>query len=224
MGELGALLMVLSPLAGAYSSVPSLFGLVLLIVAINGLADHYGDRSIFKNLVRGGIIILVGALIAAVIFVVAAIGVLYTLGIPTSGWSNPAVWQGIDWSNVNWSALAPYIGVAIVGLVVLWAFFIFAAMRLRESLRALSAKSGISTFATSGTILFIGAFLVIIVVGFVLMWVAMVLLAIAFFRLGSEPNRSAMANPSTFCSNCGAKLEQGWTHCPICGKGLGPSP
>lgn len=224
MGELGALLMVLSPVAGAYSSVPSLFGLVLLIVAVNGLADHYGDRSMFKNLVRGGISILVGALIAAVIFVVAAIGVLHTLGIPTSGWSNPTVWQGIDWSNVNWSALAPYIGIAIVGLVVLWAFFILAAMRLRESLRTLSVKSGIPTFATSGTVLFIGAFLVIIVVGFVLIWLAMVLLAIAFFRLASEPNRSAMANPSIFCSNCGAKLEQGWTHCPRCGNGLRPSP
>ena len=224
MGELGALLMVLSPLAGTYSSVPSLFGLVLLIVAFNGLADHYGDRSIFKNLIRGGITILIGALIAAVIFVVAAIGMLHTLGIPTSGWSNPAVWQAIDWNNVNWSALAPYIGVAIVGLVVLWAFFIFAAMRLRESLRTLSVKSGISMFATSGTVLFIGAFLVIIVVGFALMWVAMVLLAIAFFRLESEPNRSAIANPSVFCNNCRAKLEQGWTHCPRCGKGLGPSP
>jgi uncharacterized membrane protein len=186
LGEIGALLMILSPFTGTYSAVPGLVGFVLLIVAFNGLADHYKDRSIFNNALYGGIIFIAGVAIAVFIVVIAAAGMLSALAIPMSSWSNPAAWQSIDWKSVNWTTLAPFIGAIVGALVILVAFAILAAFLIRKSLKALTQKSGIALFATCGTILFIGAILTIIIIGFVLLWIALILLAVAFFRLRVE--------------------------------------
>jgi len=49
MGEIGALPMVIGPLAGGPGSVLSLAGMVLLLAAFNGLAGHHQERRIFNN-------------------------------------------------------------------------------------------------------------------------------------------------------------------------------
>ena len=194
MGETGALLMVVCPLGGAYTVILGLVGFVLLIVAIDGLADHYKDRGIFKNMMYGGIAFIAGAVIAAIIMVVAAIGMFTALGIPTTGWFDPSQWQAMDWNDfTNWNAIAPYLGVMIGALVVLFALSVLAAILIRRSLRTLAQKSGVQTFMTCGTFLLIGAILTIIAVGVVLLWIALLLLAVAFFQLKAEPAQSPMA-------------------------------
>lgn len=189
MGETGAVLMIVSPLAGSFAMVLGLIGFALLIVAFNGLADYYRERGIFNNMLYGGVAFIAGLAIAAAAIAIAAIGVLTVLGIPTSSWFDPSVWQAIDWSSItNWSAMAPYIGVAIGALVVFFALSVLAAVLIRRSLRTLAQKSGVAMFATCGTLLFVGAVLTIIVVGIVLLWIALILLAVAFFRLNAEPS------------------------------------
>lgn len=194
LGEIGTLLMVLSPFIGAYSAVPGLVGFVLLVVAFNGLADYYKDRSIFNNALYGGLIFIAGAAIAVLVVVVAAAGMLSALGLPMSSWSNPTAWQSIDWQSVNWTALAPFIGAIVGALVILVAFAVVAALLIRKSLKALAQKSGITLFATCGTILFVGAILTIIIIGIVLLWIALILLAVAFFRLRAEQTQYPGAN------------------------------
>jgi uncharacterized membrane protein len=52
----------------------------------------------------------------------------------------------------------------------------------------LSAKTNVGLFSTAGLLLLIGAFLVIIVgLGLILIWVAALILAIAFFK--SKPTQ-----------------------------------
>jgi uncharacterized membrane protein len=48
-------------------------------------------------------------------------------------------------------------------------------------------KTSISLFGTTGTVLLVGAVLTIIGVGIILIWVAMLLLAIAFFQIKPPP-------------------------------------
>jgi uncharacterized membrane protein len=88
--------MIISPITGAYSAVPGFIGFVLLIVAFNGLADHYKDRSIFNNALYGGVAFIAGIAVFVLMLIIAAAGMLSALGIPMSSWSNPAVWQSID--------------------------------------------------------------------------------------------------------------------------------
>jgi uncharacterized membrane protein len=242
LGAIGALLMVVGPLAGAYSAVLGLVGFVLLIVAFNGLADYYKERSIFNNALYGGVAFIAGIAIAVSIVIIAAVGMLSVLGIPTSSWSNPTVWQSIDWQSfTNWTALAPYVGAIIGALVILVVFAVIAAFLIRKSLKTLAQKSGVALFATTGTILFIGAILTIIVIGFILLWIALILLAVAFFRLRTEPTQYVPGKPTVivqapspsagsqappsaerYCPSCGTGNMWAASYCQKCGKPLPP--
>jgi len=105
-------------------------------------------------------------------------------------------WNG-DWStlpslsgmtpntgNIGVGDVIPFIVAAIVVIAILWVFAIIATFFLRRSLNKLSAKSNYGLFGTVGLLLLIGAFLVIVVgLGLILMWIAVLILAIAFFNL-----------------------------------------
>lgn len=186
LGLIGALFMVMSPFGGAASTVLSLVGLVLLLIAFHDLADYYQDRRIFTNVLYGIIIFVVGVIVATAIIGISAAGALTQIGLPMSSWSDPTAWQGIDWNNLNYDALAPYFAAMIGALVVLFALTVLAAFFIRNSLKMLARRTGIAMFATSGLVLLIGAILTIILIGFILLWVAMILLTIAFFRMRTE--------------------------------------
>jgi uncharacterized membrane protein len=185
LGEIGALLMVIGPLAGGYTGVIGLVGLILVLVAFNGLADYYKDRRIFTNVLYGVIAAIIGAVIAVVIVLTAAFGILSVLGVSMSNWAGI---QTFNWQKfTNWSAIAPFL-VAIVGaLIILVVSIVVTAILLRRSLDILSEKSGVRMFATAGLLFLIGAALTIVVIGLVLLWVAQILLAIAFFEIQIPP-------------------------------------
>jgi uncharacterized membrane protein len=79
-------------------------------------------------------------------------------------------------------------------LVILFIFVVVAALFYRKSLNSLAQKTGVGLFDTTGLILLIGAVLTIIVIGFLLLWVAMILLTVAFFSIKTK---SAQQPPST---------------------------
>jgi uncharacterized membrane protein len=245
LGVVGTLLMIIGGFAGSYSAIPSLVGLALLMLAIYGLADYYHDRSIFNNMIFGGIVFVAGVVAAVVIFVLTAAGLMTKLGIPSSGWSDPTVWQSVNWNAVDWNSLVPYLAAVAVALVVLFIFTVIAAILIRRSLKSLAQKSGTRMFATSGTVLFVGAILTIILIGFLLIWIALVLLLIAFIELkqapAAQPLPYGQAYPQqyppqqpqqyqqqpvqpqqtqgqTFCKNCGAAMAPGTEFCPSCGR------
>jgi len=187
LGGIGAILMVIGPLRGAYTGIIGLVGLILVLVAFNGLADHYKERRIFNNVILGVFSAIIGTAIAVAVIVTAAFGMLSVLGIQISTWSDWTALQNFNWQNfTNWSALAPYVAAIVGALVVLFAFVVVAAIFLRRSLNTLSEKSGIHMFATTGLLMLIGAILTIIVIGAVLLWIALILLAIAFFEIKSQ--------------------------------------
>jgi uncharacterized membrane protein len=186
LGLIGALFMVVSVFGSSAGNALGLVGLVLLLFSFHELADYYGDRSIFKNVLNGIIIFLVGVVVASVIIGVAAAGALSQIGISMSSWSDPTAWQGIDWNNLNYNTLAPYIAAMGVALIIVFVLTVVAAYFIRKSFKTMALRSGVAMFDTSGLLLFVGAILTIIFVGFILLWVAMILLTIAFFRLRAE--------------------------------------
>jgi uncharacterized membrane protein len=79
---------------------------------------------------------------------------------------------------------------------VLFVFVIITAILLRKSLGLLSAKTGVGLFGTTGLLILIGAVLTIIAIGLLLIWIAMLILAIAFFSIKpqqAQPPTSAAA-------------------------------
>lgn len=187
LGGVGALLMVIGPFIGAYSGVLGLIGLILVMIALKGLSGHYNDAGIFNNALYGFILAIIGGVVFVAVIVVAAVGLLTDLGIEVATWGDPAAFQSIDWQNlVTWDILWPYIAAIVGSLVVLFVFVVVAGVFLRRSWTILSEKTGVGLFGTAGLLTLIGAILTIVAIGFLLLWVALILLTVAFFRIKTQ--------------------------------------
>lgn len=190
MGGIGALLIVIGvlPIAGAYSSLLTLIGLILVLIALNGLANYYSERGIFNNALYGILAAIVGVAISVGILVTAGLEFLRAVGIDLATLSDPAAFSRIDWTGLlTPENVLPYIAVAALGLVVLFVFFVLSAFFIRRSLSLTAAKTGVGLFSTAGLLLLVGAILIIIVIGFLLMFIAMILLIVAFFQIRAQP-------------------------------------
>jgi uncharacterized membrane protein len=196
LGGIGAILMLIGPFGAFYTDIIGLIGLILVLVALNSLADYYKERRIFTNVLYGAILAIVGGVIAVIVIVTAAINMLPILGIHISNWTDVSSIQKVNLQNfTNWSALAPYVGAIIGALIILFACVVIAAVWLRRSLITLSEKSGTHLFATAGLLMLIGAALTIILVGLIILWIGVLLLAIAFFEMRTPPAPTQTITP-----------------------------
>jgi uncharacterized membrane protein len=192
LGGVGALLMLISPLsgfaAGAFGNVLGLVGIILVLIAMKGLADHYNESGIFNNTLYGVILTIIGAAVFVAVIVGGAVGLLADLNLDLTTLStDPAAFSAVDWQAItDFDVIWDYLLVVLGALVVLFVFVLIAALFYRKSLNSLSAKTGVGLFGTTGLIILIGAVLTIIGVGFLLLWVAMLLLTIAFFSIKTE--------------------------------------
>jgi uncharacterized membrane protein len=77
--------------------------------------------------------------------------------------------------------------VLIVGLIVVWIVLIFATRFLRKGYERISTKTGTEMFRKVGRWYYYGAWLVIVLVGFIIAFVALILQIVAFFSLPESP-------------------------------------
>ena len=198
LGGIGALLMVISPFLGIYTGVLGLIGLILVMIALKGLSDHYNEGGIFNNALYGAILAIIGGVVFVAVIVVAAVGFLSALGIHWSTLSDPTALSSINWQElVILDILLPHIAAIVGAFVVLFVFVVVAAIFLRRSLTVLSAKTEVGMFGTTGLLMLIGAVLTIIGVGLILLWVALILLTVAFFSIKTQPAQPPESTPST---------------------------
>jgi len=210
LGCIGAILMLIGSLVTSYTfGILDLVGVILVLVALNGLANNYKERGIFTNALYS----LVAGIVGVVGAVAAALYIVFDTTILTSllqklypswngSWSTISSLSGLtpNTSNITASDAMPIISALFLVLVVLWIFTIIAAFFARRSLKALSAKASVGLFLTAALLLFIGAFLTIILIGFLLIWIAVLLIAIAFFQMKPQPEQpvaTVAPSPST---------------------------
>jgi len=198
LGGVGALLMFIGILPYVnYFGVIEIIGLVLVMVALYDLGSHYREGGIFNNALYGLIIGIVGGVIsiAAVIITVltSLTDFLYTLFPDWNGDWTALSGLTPDPSNISLESLAPFLAGLFAVLIIIWVFSMIAAFFVRRSLGTLSAKSGVGLFSTAGLLLLIGAVLIILFgIGFILIWISALLIAIAFFQI-----RPQEAQPTT---------------------------
>lgn len=199
----------------------SIVGIILILIGMKGLSDYYKEPSIYQNTLWGvvfGIIALIAIAVALPLFFVFGAFSVFTLGLSLLG----------------------LFGLAVVVFV----FYLIAAMYFRKAFDALAQRSGEHLFETAGLLLFIGAILTIVFfIGLLLILVAWILATIAFFQIKvpaqaqpyavpppMTPTSSAapqtatpMATQATrYCPNCGAPVQPNTAFCPNCGKPLPP--
>jgi ribosomal protein L40E len=146
-----------------------------------------------------------------------------------------------DTTNLTYSDIMPFLTAALAVFIILFVSTIVVALFYRRSLSSFRDKSGIGLFGTAGTVLLLGAVLTIILIGYVIVWFDLLLLAIAFLQLRppsiqpaqtTQTTVSLVAIPSEvektsasisrvegkkYCMNCGAELSSEAGFCPRCG-------
>jgi len=210
LAAIGALLLFLS-----FVPVIGIIGIILLLVGMKGLSEYYHDESIYMNALRGLIFGIIGIIAVSAFSLLTFFGgILSSLALGTV-----AIIGGI-------------IGVLLI-LVVAFTFYLLMAINFRRAFDILAQRSGESNFHTAGTLLFFGAILTIFAVGLLLVWVAWIIAAIAFFSMKLTPTHpygysSPTSQPlptvqvTRFCPKCGAPVGQNATFCPQCGGQLQP--
>jgi uncharacterized membrane protein len=181
LGGVGALLIVISFLglfANGFSAVLALVGVILVLIGMKGLTDHYREAGIFNNALYGLILAIVGV-VAFVAMIVAT--VVEFVGANLANFAQwPAIFQQkfTDLNNV-WA----FLGGVFASLVVLFIFILVSVIFFRKSLNVLSDKSGVKIFGTAGLLMLIGAILTIIAIGVILIWVGWILVIVGFFSI-----------------------------------------
>jgi uncharacterized membrane protein len=208
LGGVGALLIFLGPLlnvalprVGAWPGLLSLVGMILVLIALKGFADHYREAGIFNNALYAIIAAIVGAVVFAAVLIIAFVGFFAGLGLNISNFQDWASLSSIDWQGLsNLDFIFSFIGVILLGVIVLFVFMVITVIFLRRSLSLMAAKTGVGLFGTTGLLLLIGAILTIFVVGILVVWIAILLLAIAFFSIRPQqapPTASTPTQPPT---------------------------
>ena len=202
LSGVGALLIVIGSLGFMvpYAGILTLIGLILLLIGLKGLADYYHEGGIFNNTLYSIILEIVGVVIAVAIIVVTAVAALTSLGINLSNVTDWATF-GTELANrltnfADFGALWTLIGAVIAALIVLYVFVIIAAIFFRRSLNSLSAKTGVGLFGTAGILVLIGAVLTIVLIGLLLIWIAWILVAVAFFQIKTQTAQAPPQPPS----------------------------
>lgn len=190
LGGVGAILVVVGFLGffgTGYAGLLSLVGIILTMIALKGVSDYYNEGGIFNNALYG----FITGIIGGVVFVATIAAMTLMVILPSEfDWTNPDVFRQYF---MDMNALWNIIGTIIIAFVVLFIFVIFAAIFFRRSLSKLAMKSGERIFETAGLLWLIGAILTIIAIGFILIWIAWILIAVGFFSIKTTAQPVAAA-------------------------------
>ncbi|MGD0424721.1 MAG: DUF996 domain-containing protein [Candidatus Bathyarchaeia archaeon] len=186
-----------------YGWIVAIIGVILVLVATKRISEVIGDRSVFSNMLISIVASFVGIVILGVL--------LMSVIVSAMGGSYEGFGQN------------PLLGIA-VGLVVLWITMIVHAYYFRKSFNAIAANFNADVFKTAGTIKLIGAYLTIVLIGFVIVWLGDLIAAIAFFSMPDQPTPHLVpetskqpTSSSAYCTQCGARMYLGSKFCRECG-------
>ncbi len=189
MGGIGGILLAISfaPFIGGPLGI---VGLILILVAVKYVSDEVGDASMFNNILYAVIIGIVGFLIA-----IAAVFLMF-IGFASGGVPHPGLW-GIPMGSMGLVPfpMAWFFSPLIIAffLIPFWIVAVLSAIFLKRGLDAMASHLNVGLFATAALINLIGAVLIVVFfVGSILIFIANILLAVAFF---SMPDRVPVSDP-----------------------------
>lgn len=175
----------------------SIVGYILVLISVKFISDEVKDGSIFSDMII--------AVVAGIVGAVAGAFVLFFSGV----------------LSVFTAGLSALFGVLAV-LAVVWIVLIVSSIFVRRAYNNIAAKLNIGTFRTAGTLYLVGALLTIVLVGFIVLFIAYIVQIVAFFsiqenlQLASGGTSSVQA--TKYCPSCGALVPSTTAFCPKCGS------
>jgi uncharacterized membrane protein len=181
----GAILLLLS-LIPYVGWVLGIVGIVLLVKAMKEFSYYYQDEEIYRNTLTGVKYYIVAIIAAAVAIVGITIGVASATGFTFAS------------DFVFTAGFGAGLIAFFTGLVTAFVFYVLAASHLRKTFNTLAEKSGEQSFATAGTMLWVGSILTIILVGLLLIFIAWIFATIGFFSMKSRQYQQYAAQPNGY--------------------------
>ena len=186
LGGVGSILALLA-IVPNFGAVLAIAGLVLVLVALKYASTILGDPKIFNNMLYAVILGIIG-IVVGVVAVAAAVFQAIGLGYLSSSFAMRYP------SNFQLGDIMGLIGTILVGLVAIWVVFVASSIFLRRSYTELGKRLNVGLFGTAALLYLIGAALAIVLVGFVLIFVADIMLIVAFFSINAQ---QPLATPSS---------------------------
>jgi len=191
LGGIGSILILLT----AVPSVGILFGIagfIMILLAINSISQAVNDKQIYSNTLVA-VVLAIGAVAVGAVTIAGTAYHILNLGsfvgshfvFPSS--VAPSTWFGV-------------VAAAIAGLLVVWALLVSSAVFLRRSYRAIATKVNVHMFETAGLLYLIGAATTIVIIGFPILLIAQILLAVAFFSIPDQPKVPSMNQTQTIAA------------------------
>jgi uncharacterized membrane protein len=157
----------------------SIIGIIMVLVGMKNLSKAYNDESIWKNTLYAVIFGIIGIVASGVTLVSLFFG---------------GIFAGAAVGLEDATGLVGLIAGLIIFLFVAFIFYLLEAIYIRRAFDTLANKSGVGLFRTGGMLLLIGAILTIVLVGLFLIFIAWILILVAFFQIPSSP-QSQMPPP-----------------------------
>jgi uncharacterized membrane protein len=176
-GGVGSILTLLVPVPGL-GWLLAIVGFVLILLAVKNISDYFKDESIMNSMLVS-ILAAVAGLAASAVIVLDSF--TRFMGQHSLAWTdfgqnfNPATIPVGDWLGLFASVAA--------GLVVLWVLLTVSGFYLRKGYAKIATDLNVGMFGTAGLVFFIGTATTIVLVGFLLIPLALILLAVAFFSI-----------------------------------------
>lgn len=202
LGGVGAILLVIGSLATfgtPYALVLDLIGIILVLVALNGLAGYYREDGIFYNAIYSIVVAIIGAVVLGGLVVFVVLNALTSIpGFP-SNWQDPTAVSNFFtnfFSNpANYNTILEFAAQLVASWAIFIVFLTVAGYFAWRSLRTVASKSAVGLFGTAGLLIFIGAILTIVFIGLLLIWIGAILLAVAFFQMRPQAAQQAPPPP-----------------------------
>ncbi|HKT21800.1 MAG TPA: DUF996 domain-containing protein [Nitrososphaerales archaeon] len=176
----------------------SIVGYILVLISVKFVSDEVHDSSIFNDMIIAVVAGIVGVAAGGFVLIFSGIFAVFTAGV------------------------SAFLGILAV-LAIVWIALIVSSIFVRRAYGNIAAKLNVSTFRTAGTLYFVGALLTIVIVGFLILFVAYLVQVIAFFSIQEgqpvAPAPAAMAaqGGAKYCPSCGAQVPTATAFCPNCG-------
>ena len=212
-GGVGALLSLIGTFIPYAGPILSLLGLILVFIAVKKVSDLTKDDDIFKNYLYNFIMSII-AIVAIFVIVLIGFGAV-------GGFSWIASLQDINITDFStfWDYFGGIIGYAIMALFVGWVLAVIGSIFLRRSYIGIAKHTNVNLFKTTGTVYLIGAVTMIVLVGFLLIFIARIMEIIAYFSLPDElPGKFDMKKTGRKCPHCDKDIPEDAVVCPYCGK------
>jgi uncharacterized membrane protein len=158
----------------------SIVGIIMVLFGMKNLSQAYNDQSIWKNTLYAVIFGIIGIIASGLTLVSLFFGGIFT-----------AATLGVGETT---GIIGLILGV-ILFLVVAFIFYLLEAIYIRRAFDSLATKSGVGLFRTGGLLLLIGAILTIFIVGLFLIFVAWILILVAFFQIPTNTTTQQYQTP-----------------------------